>query len=815
LKVLNDTRQPYRQKILAAQFDGNEADLQEYLAEDPLNSILDYDGLLSPADYDAVYVYAFTEVCSYHSGKTYIDTYTDSDGIENRQKPQCGWATAEACSDHSNAWIAENGQVGTYGEWFKWNQLDAIFKKLQTDDNTFIPPLNTTSPLYSNLYTDGICIVTGAGQHFACRDAGGIYDSVNHKCGFTKEICQYYGTCYRETTSATGNVIKNCFMPTKIDQAQNFLGQSFPREWVRLNGCLDENASDTDNFVKTMRDIGNFFTNSGLRMFSDMAKNKKNWKEGMKIAFSDPHTIADLAMIILPEMMGLGTGPSMIAIAFVVGGMMADKALQVNRDFAQMPPSRPAEFSVGGWRSNHTDIPFKDQCKVTNIALTMISSTAHTFDVVFTTSTPHGYVVGDTLYHQGLSKKLSLNLSYIISQIPSTTTIKIQIINSGTLGSTIDPADVYVYARSLPNTKTYNYTKEVQGIGKLKDLYGVPLMKMSLSVGYVKGWVTKPLRPFKNDGQTRVSLSEGVDQIAGSAEQDFYIDVSPNSSSESQVPLFNGCNDSQFAENFIPSSCVNKQYSVNYTLTSWMKTNDFPFPCAVKGLFHVTALTELCLKATAIDSATGLIQNPNSGIPVSQGYEWMALQKYKRLCSERDTYGLGNPMVRAWDAPRINKTWCIPETPPAEWVNSDIGALNTTETIYARNRAWTSGVDPYSPEADITVIEQGGNYEVGDSAKYWFYQLVYDPKLFNLTKLWDEKLLNNNFSATTISEMRQYYCLEDYTKYYEAETLNLLDDRCWGYLSISTTNYSYTPMTSVGVTWPDMTTYATPVNFIG
>jgi hypothetical protein len=212
-------------------------------------------------------------------------------------------------------------------------------------------------------------------------------------------------------------------------------------------------------------------------------------------------------------------------------------------------------------------------------------------------------------------------------------------------------------------------------------------------------------------------------------------------------------------------------------------------------------LSDECKLATAVDAATGFVESATSQTTVAEGFAWAPLHKYKRLCSERDTYNVGPPMIRAWDAPHANKTWCIPERPPLSWVNTDIGELNRVETSYAVNRAWTSGIDPYSPETDMTVVEEGGNYQVGDSAKYWYYQLVYDPELFNRNNLWNDTLLSDNFSASTISEMRRYYCLEDFYKFYEDETLDLLDDKCWGYTAIVTTDYSFTPMTNVGNTW--------------
>jgi hypothetical protein len=596
---------------------------------------------------------------------------------------------------------------------------------------------------------------------------------------------------------------------------QNFFGQSFPREWIRLNGCLTDGSS-TDQFKQVLKQTGNFFTKSGGRFLDDISKNKKNWSAGMKQSFTDPNNIANLGMIFGPSLLGLGTASSMIIIAFVVGGMMADTALKANREAAQKPPTVPAEYTVGGWRSNYTDVPLKDRCKVTGIKVTVVSTqqgplgfAISTVYLVFTTDKSHGFAVGDKLYHQGLSQKIGINFydasgqnsEFTISEVPSPTTIKINQVYSVSTqpDQSIDPTGVYVYARTLPATKVYNVSSEYTNP---KSLVGVPATKMALSVGFVDGWLTKPLRPRKSDGTTLVSLTEGVDQIAGVAEQDFFIDVRPIKDSTQQFPLAGGCSPNQYGLSVIDSPCVNTAVNKNYSIAAGYDGNSVDaahlYKCLADGMRHLWAFSAECKKATAVDAATGFVENAYSGTQVAQGFEWGPLQKYKRLCSERDTYNVGPPMIRAWDAPHINKTWCIPELPPLSWVNSDIGQLNPVETQYARNRAWTGGVDPSSPEVHMTVVEEGGNYEVGDSAKYWYYQLVYDPELFNRNALWNDALLNQNFAVSTISEMRQYYCLKDFKDFYENDTLDQLDDRCWGYTSISTTNYSYTPMTNVG-----------------
>jgi hypothetical protein len=806
-KILNDTRQPYRQKILDAEFGGSEEELQAYIAEDPLNnSILDLDGLLSPIDYDDVYVYAFSEVCSYHGGKTYIDTYIDDDGNEDRRKPQCGWPTKEECSKNAIDWIDEKGKTGAYGEWFTWTQLNTIFTKLKEENSSFVAPLTSTSRLYSELNTKGICIVTGAGQHFSCKEAGGIYEPEKHRCRFTSDICQYYGTCYDEAEG-------NCFMPEKIDQAQNFFGQTFPREWIRLHGCIKDGKGD-EKFKQVMGQVGDFMTKTGGRFFEDIAKNKKNWSEGMKKSFSDPDNITELVTIFGPKLLGLGTCSSMVIIAFVIGGSMAEAALNKNREAAQRPPTIPAEYTVGGWKSNYTqDVPLKDRCKVTNITVTTTGTTTlglttkYQLYFEFKTDKPHGFIVGDTLYRPGLYKYSFYddygNTELIIEQVPASDTIITRRVHSDqSIPNTLDSDNVFLFAKTvptLPTTKVYDVSTEYPNE---KNLAGVPSTKVAISVGFVDGWLTKPLRPRKSDGTTLVSDKEGVDQIAGVVEQDFFIDVRPNGDSDQQFPLVGGCSKNQYGLNTITSSCVNTGIKENYKFVEDYDGHSVDaaelYRCKAAGMSSLWAFSAECKLATAVDAKTGFITDMYSKTDVGRGDEWAPLQKYKRLCSERDTYGLGAPMIRAWDAPRANKTWCIPEVPPLSWVDHDIGELNAAETSYARNRAWTGGIDPFSPEVDMTVVEEGGNYEVGDSAKHWYYQLVYDPEHFNVRNLWDTKLLSKYFSSYTISEMRRYYCEQDFQTFYENETLDQLNDKCWGYISIYTNGYSYTPMTDIG-----------------
>jgi hypothetical protein len=844
-KIMNDPNRPYRQTIINAEFDGNEADLVEYLA-DTKNSILDYDGDLSPTDYDSVYLYAFTEVCTYHGGKTYVDTYTDKDGNTNRKKPMCGWPDKATCIARAKEWINTQGAVGTYGEWFTWKQLtaakdqdgfDGIFTRLKKADPNFVAPITTDSPFYKNNdLTTGACIVTGAGQHFSCKDAGGIYDPGEHRCGFTEKICQYYGTCYNPAN-------RNCEMPPGIEHVQNFFGSYLPREWIRIYGCL-KGPNPTARFTEVWGDVGNFLTGGGNRLITDIGKNKKNWSAGMKAIFSDTNTIINLVTIFGPALLGLGTGPSMLVIAVVIGGQMADQALQQNRDIAQMPPSVPAEYTVGGWKSDQTSLPrpnFRELKTLTSVIVPGGSSQGFFLEVVanitIETKQPHGFAVGDTLSHKGMDDTTKFNfrmwnpatnsalVSLTVSQVLSTT----KFVMSG-VHCFVDPLDplpkykgtgdissVYV-RRGTTATKPVYTLVDFTVTEKTKDNTGKPRVKQNITVGFVKGWVTKPLRPKKANGSP-VEVTEGVDQIAGVVEQPFYIDVRPAQNSVDQVILPSGCNDDEYGKNTITSSCVNRTIGANKRIADGFDGNALDgahvYRCLAKGLSGwVWAFEDKCKMATAVDAATGFIQNDIATKAPREATMWGHFQKFKRLCSERDTYNQGDPMIRAWDAPHANKVWCLPEVPPDEWADSRIGSLNFAETQYSRYKAWTSGVDPNSPDVHNVVMSEGGNEQAGDSAKYWYYQLVYDPEAFNRQVLWDDALLSNNFSAYTISDMRKYYCEKDFKALHESDQLVDLDDRCWGYMALFTAGYSFIPMTVPGYTYAATIGTPVPLNWV-
>ena len=216
----------------------------------------------------------------------------------------------------------------------------------------------------------------------------------------------------------------------------------------------------------------------------------------------------------------------------------------------------------------------------------------------------------------------------------------------------------------------------------------------------------------------------------------------------------------------------------------------------------VGAFTNECYMAVAVDSATGTIK-ASSGNPVNLHVnwdDWMDNEAYKRMCSELPT-----PMIRAWSASLSNNVWCIPSQPSEAWADPTIGILEPLATQYAVNRAWTNFGDgpeyfsiDYPQYPDGVLYQHPQETRETDSAKHWWYQLVYSKDEFNRANLWDDALLLQHFTKETISQMRIEYCTDDLlgndNRDIDPVDPANIDDRCWGFLSVKISGYSYLPM---------------------
>jgi phage host-nuclease inhibitor protein Gam len=516
-KILRDTtpgvNRYYHDKLLSAvpDFENDEEimrgvyDQNGVFSDDKLVYYLDY---LEKApggcqDYDNLYRIAFTRVCDYADGQVYEDEYNGKMcGTYTRKRFQCGFKTLDECKTQAARYIASNGQVGTYGEWFNMSLL-------KDKNGTRIVPKDFISG------GPEACIVTGQGMRSLCKQAtfsDNYYDFENHTCKFTEELCQSFGTCVNERTNADGTKQTFCEIPRALQGAQMFFGQQLPREWVKVHGCHIAKPEDTDQNLIAMAD---FFTFGGQSFFNDMAKNQANWNAGMKHMFMGAdalNTWMNIATIIGPMIaaqLGVAPGPLMIAILIVVGAQMADSALKENRAVSQNTPKEAAEYTVGGWETTEL---YSDVFSLETLTRTSA-----------TTTYAHGIIV------------------------PANSTVKVRLLSikwtDGTTNTTVSALDVYVTAVPTLNSLTFNemsvtypgFTGFVDKKGYVKVINPNPSFKInSVSgrkipqpVGYVDGWLTKPLRP-RNSSNQIVPVTAGVSAIDGVIEKHFFADCQMN-----------------------------------------------------------------------------------------------------------------------------------------------------------------------------------------------------------------------------------------------------------------------------------------------
>jgi hypothetical protein len=503
-KILRDPTSRYHAKLLSAvpDFDNDEEtmrgvyDQNGMFPDDKLVYYLDYLNKASCQDYDDLYRDAFTRVCNDANGQVYEDVYKDKlCGTYPRKRFQCGFKTLAECKNKAAQYMASNGQLGSYGEWFTMNELK--------DKNGV--------KLIPNAFISGgpdACIVTGQGVRSLCKQAtfsDDHYDFENHTCTFTEELCQSFGTCVSEKTNADGTKQTYCEIPKALQGAQMFFGQQLPREWVKNNGC---HFTDPDAYML------NFFTRGGQNFFNDVAKNQANWNAGMKNMFMGPDAMStwmNIATIIGPMLasgLGVSAGPIMIVILIVVGAQMADSALKENRAVSQNQPKEAAEYTTGGWET--TDV-YSDI-----LSLETMTTTSAT-----------------TTYAHGIT-------------VPANSTVKVKLLSikwtDGTTKTTIPGLEVDVTAVT-PTSITFNeisvtlpgFTNFVDKKGYLKVINPNPSFKLnSVSgrkipqpVGYVYGWLTKPLRPRDSSNQI-VPVTASVSKIDGVVRKHFFADCQMN-----------------------------------------------------------------------------------------------------------------------------------------------------------------------------------------------------------------------------------------------------------------------------------------------
>ena len=531
-KILRDTTIPeyqrFRDRLRTVAFNGDQSEMDAYYTdpEYPDEKLIYKLVVLEQAscrDYDDLYRIAFTDVCTTATvengvvtrpaGVVYEDEYEgvtcSNDPNYKRKRFQCGYRTMEECKINAFEYMESNGQIGTYGEW--WDDMSTLKDTRTNPTGTVIVPRDRfihNSPV-------GACIVTGQGIRSMCKQAtltDTHYSFEQHKCVFDESLCQSFGTCV--ATNSSGQTY--CKIPKILQGSQNFFGSQMPREWVRVNGCHSIDLGDDE-----VAGAFNFFANNGKHFFNDMLKNQANWNKGMKEMFIGSNALdtwMNLATSIGPMILGylgMTSGPLMILIFIVVGSQMADAAVKANRSAAQIQPNDAAEYTIGGWKTNQ------------------VYSNIYALEIMTKTSASTTYVH----YLQPGNKVRFLNLKW----------------TNGTTTQTISAVDVTILTVPDSTSFTFNtiqldpsktietslpgFTSFVDKKGYVKLISPANITytpnpqtgrsKMPQPVGYMDGWLTKPLRPKNANGQI-VPVTAGVDEIAGVVQKNFYIDVQAN-----------------------------------------------------------------------------------------------------------------------------------------------------------------------------------------------------------------------------------------------------------------------------------------------
>jgi hypothetical protein len=527
--ILRDKTRPYYQKLMDLYFrDEGILDLEEVYndplyPDDKLIYYLSYIENNDCKDYDDLYREAFTKVCTeaptenVGGGVVYEDEYMDivpKPSVNcprgyKRRRFQCGFKTRELCDTNASRYVQSNGQVGSYGEW---NDMTELF---DTDDNRLVPD---SSRIYTKSGTGDVgtteaCILTGRGVRSLCKEATGSDDhykyekDIGYHCKFTEELCQSFGTCVKIDKNSGQPY---CYIPKELQACQGFFGNQLPREWVRIHGCHYAPISEGNTDEQNMKNVLNFFSSGGKHFFNDMLANKSNWNAGMKNMFLGADALDtwfNIATIIGPmiaSFVGVGTGPIMIAIIIVVCAKMADEALKENRKIAQNIPKEAAEYTVGGWET--------DDLYSTVFSLVSATTTS------VTTSSKHNIGTGSTVSLIGMSWTDGTS-TYVIPKI----NVIVTAVTDNELSFSILAVTLQGFVQFFDNR---GYVKEIKQNPQfvLNDITG---RKKPNSIGYIDGWLTKPLRPRDNQGQI-VPVTSGVSSIAGVEVRDFFNDVQSN-----------------------------------------------------------------------------------------------------------------------------------------------------------------------------------------------------------------------------------------------------------------------------------------------
>ena len=251
--------------------------------------------------------------------------------------------------------------------------------------------------------------------------------------------------------------------------------------------------------------------------------------------------------------------------------------------------------------------------------------------------------------------------------------------------------------------------------------------------------------------------------------------------------------------------------SVCYEVTS---TADIP---------QVSELPFARKKYSSVDSTLRDLTKEIAGIDLALSFEWD--YKNKTQCwkhdilierangAKQDAYGnaisdtligkakgtvdsnnkIYDGYIRAGTYGADNKTWCIERRPTTAFFDSTFGTP-AAESEYSMNRSWTSKYGDtgiYYPEYPGEAARLSATLH-----NHFRYQLVYDKDSIPVATMWDDLLMDVMFTETTVAEIRRYYCEQELIKF--SSDTSRIDKRCFGYLSLDVSGYTWFAMSLPG-----------------
>ena len=785
-------------------------------------SIIDSEGY-SQSDWDDLYRYAFTAVCVKNNGVVYEDLYpAQKDSAETviiaeHARFQCGYKDSNACKVAGNLWYNNPVEqvLSNYGEWYSFSDLNTILGSLNrpliNNITTYTATTQNGKPA-SATQASSACIVSNAGTRRICDDqTPGFYNPDTHVCRFSPNYCKNLGTCFDNSTGA-------CYLPNSagFQVAEAFFGQGGTREWISVRGCNFSSGKPDVIAAQALFDVSplGFFTGGfGVKLVEDMFRNHKNWNEGMKQTMKEPMnqlTVSALGISLLPMSTSGGiitmAAVTLAMIGLIVQGILDDRveaALHVPYATEDDKSNAIAEYTCTGWQRDITD-PFGD---------------------MFTLGNLNNKIAKQTTFLEGWVTKPILAKSGAYYNSPSASMIS-QI--NGTYTDTFfSDRDTYFINKSVDIAEVGNKFIEVFTLGQVTDAvsYGAALRQYLENPGNFDSPVTtrnyiygKKLCSDFSTPMWRSGSRSSLNQIWCLPEQPPTSWADPSIGPLAKmisVQLFGG---------------VVNQYGQRYYTVSGVTVEDS----------NVNLVDGLFLSQFPPNNPRARISNPvsNGAFPPVWSFGVLIQNPSSSALPVNTPLPTGTRAEIIESEFAKNRIWTdgtdptAPNFPEAAGPQADTRSDRSNDIYYQlvydksifapvcqcstgvkddTNKQCIVPIQGFTPvngtcpasqtQLGMSCISCPASYDLSSGTGSGFTNVDipgYASVSLGCTKscmslpslLFNDSALSKHFSIFTINNARRTMCQEQLM--YDPRTV---DEKCWGYLSIGFTGYTFSPMT--------------------